>query len=58
MTLDTHFTTVITYIEKGLSLELVEARVEEAQGRQALEQALIIDERQHTPDHRGGRLEE
>ena len=45
-----------THVEHGLSLELVEAGVEEAQGGKAFEKPLVVDQSQHASDHRGGRL--
>lgn len=41
----------VTYIKLGISFEFVEAGVEEAQNRQALEQALVIDEGQHPSNY-------
>lgn len=43
----------LTYIKKGLAFEFVEPRVEETEGRQAFQQPMIIDERQHPSNHRG-----
>lgn len=48
-----HCNIVRTHIKQGLSLELIEAGVDEAQHRQALQQPLVIDERQDSTNHWG-----
>jgi len=45
------------HVEQRLSLELVEAGVEEAQGGEAFEKPLVVDQSQHASDHRGGCLQ-
>lgn len=43
----------MTHIKQGLSFEFVKPGVEEAQRGQALQQPLIIYQRQHPSNYRG-----